>query len=220
MRTPSFAVASVVTFALSAAPALAGVTIQTGLVNLAIFGPGFDPSFPTFLRSEYFDTSTGPIGPVTLTRPGVGVPYTRLSLTDFTASGFSLVESGAADMNWSAWVAFAFTPTVDMYLNISGQLFGNTETGLNTFVEVSESNGGDPIEIFAATTAGPFASSSPLTLRADVQYTISYQSNFGASGGGSGNGTLLDFSLTPVPAPGAIALIAMAGLATTRRRRG
>lgn len=219
MRTPSFAVASVVTFALSAAPALAGLTIQTGLANMAIFGPGFDPTFPTFLRSEYFDTSTGPIGPVTLTRPGVGVPYTRLSLTDFTASGFSLVESGTANMNWSAWVAFAFTPTVDMYLNVSGQLFGNT-SGLNTFVEVINPNEGDPIEIFGATTVGSFASSSPLTLLAGVQYTVEYQSNFGASGGGSGNGTLLNFSLTPVPAPGAIALIAMAGLATTRRRRG
>lgn len=218
MRTPSFAVASVVTLTLSSAPALAGLTIQTGLANLSIFDTGFDPQVPTFLRSDFFNTSLGPIGPVTLTRPGVGVPYTQLSLSNFTASGFSLVESGAADMNWSAWVAFAFTPTVDMYLNISGQLFGNTDAGLMMGVEFNDVSGQDPVVIYETTTAGAFASSK-VALVANVQYTISYQSNFGALGGGSGHGTLLDFSLTPVPAPGAIALVAMAGLATTRRRR-
>lgn len=217
MRTPCFAVSSVVTLVISTAPAQAGLTIQSGLANLSVFGPDFDAGLPTFLRSDFFNTSLGPIGPVTLTRPGVGVPYTQLSLTNFTESGFALAESGSANMKWSAWVAFAFTPTVDTYLQISGQLFGDPDQGLMMGVDVSQMDNLGPNTMFEATAPGLFASSR-LTLSANVQYTISYQSNFGL-GGGSGNGTLLDFSLAPVPAPGAMALLAAAGLTTTRRRR-
>jgi len=217
MRSKIVAAAS--TFALSAtlvAPSVAGVTISTGVANLSIFGPAFDLSNPSFNRSDSFNGSFGPVGPITLTRPGAGVPNTKLSLSDFTASGFSLVESGNANLNWSAFVAFAFTPTVDLLLEVSGTLFGDSDSGLAMGIEVVEVGATTP-ELFTSLSAGSFASTQ-LTLQAGVQYGITYQSNYGL-GGGAGNGSLLNFSLAPVPAPGALALISLAGLGARRRRR-
>ncbi len=134
-----------------------------------------------------------------------------LTLSPFTASGFSLTATSNGSGIWSVYaLEFNFTPeehnrAVTLSGNVSSEpamimLYdGNTQTALFTRF-VGE--------------AGTW-SSGAIVLTYGHNYSVYV--NPGMASGGMETGTVLNLSISTVPAPGALALAGLAGL--TRRRR-
>ena len=197
------------TAALVAGPVTAAVTITYGVAEFTAYGT---PSPP--VQSTVSVNWPGPIGPLTVRVPPVGsVNVTRVDLSDFTDAGVSLSASGTG--RWSALLGFRFTVDAPTDLALTGALFGDSGLGLFAGVTLEDADSGTTI--FSADTSGSNFDSGAL-LVPGVEYSLTYQSNYGL-GGGTGQGSLLNLALTAVPEPQAIATTCLAGVLMVRRRR-
>ena len=131
--------------------------------------------------------------------------YGSITCSQFTASGFSLaINSTAAANAQDFFVQQNFTVTDAVNFSLTGFKPVSSSRAL------IESNG-----IFyadSASNAGVFTISG--TLQAGT-YRFAYTS----AASGPQSGTLFNLSFSAVPAPGAVALLGVAGLVGARRRR-
>lgn len=131
--------------------------------------------------------------------------FGSISCTQFTASGFSLsINSTAAANSQSFFVQQNFIVTEAVNFNLTGYL---PVSSSRAFIHQ-----GDTFFADSGSDAGVYSLSG--TLQAG-EYRFAYFS--GATGAESG--TLFNLTFTAVPAPGAVALVGLAGLVTGRRRR-
>ena len=130
--------------------------------------------------------------------------FGSISCTQFTASGFSLsINSTAAANSQSFFVQQNFIVTEAVNFNLTGYL---PVSSSRAFIHQ-----GDTFFADSGSDAGVYSLSG--TLQAG-EYRFAYFS--GATGAESG--TLFNLTFTAVPAPGAAALIGLAGLLGRRRR--
>ena len=130
--------------------------------------------------------------------------FGSISCTQFTASGFSLsINSTAAANSQSFFVQQNFIVTEAVNFNLTGYL---PVSSSRAFIHQ-----GDTFFADSGSDAGVYSLSG--TLQAG-EYRFAYFS--GATGAESG--TLFNLTFTAVPAPGAAALIGLAGLMGRRRR--
>ena len=130
--------------------------------------------------------------------------FGSISCTQFTASGFSLsINSTAAANNQSFFVQQSFIVTEAVNFNLTGYL---PVSSSRAFIHQ-----GDTFFADSGSDAGVYSLSG--TLQAG-EYRFAYFS--GATGAESG--TLFNLTFTAVPAPGAVALVGLAGLMGRRRR--
>lgn len=196
--------------ALVAGPVTAAVTITYGVAELTVYG---NPSPP--VQSSVSLNWPGPIGPLTVRVPPVGsLNVTRVDLADFTDGGVSLSASGSG--RWSALVGFRFRVDAPTDVSMTGTLLGDTGLGLFTGVTLEDADAG--LTLFSADTAGSTFTVTDLRLQPGVEYSLTYQSNYGL-GGGTGQGSLMNMVLTAVPEPQAAAATCLAGVLMVRRRR-
>ena len=132
--------------------------------------------------------------------------YGSVTCSQFTASGFSLVvNSTAAATQQTFFVQQNFTVTEAVNFTLTGYLpsagsgSSNISNGANVYAD-------------SGSALGAFSTSG--TLQAGT-----YRFQYTNGGGGSQNRTLFNLSFSAVPAPGAIALLGVAGLVGARRRR-
>jgi len=149
-------------------------------------------------------TSGTPInGPVSLSTPVHG----SVMSTQFTSSGFSLMlNSTSVANNQSFWITQVFQVTeavnysmVGMFPN-SGRVYLKYEQNSTFLVDVNQQTG-PTFDLSGTLDVG--------------LYRFQYMS----SAYGATSATLFNLAFTPVPAPGAVALIGAAGLVGRRRRR-
>ena len=134
-----------------------------------------------------------------------------ITLSPFTASGFSITaNTSASEGGWTVWEAvFTFTPLANMTAHLSGD-FGY-QSAIILFQDYTASS------MVLARLSDPDGawSSGPLSLVQGHVYTLSVN-GFGTTPiANTSSGTVLNFV---VPAPGAAALVACAGLLARRRR--
>ena len=131
--------------------------------------------------------------------------YGSITCSQFTASGFSLVVNSTAAANQqSFFVQQDFTVTEAVNFTLTGYLPVSSSRAI--IVE------GLTFYADSGSDAGAFNTSG--TLQAGT-YRFSYTS----AANGPQNRTLFNLSFSAVPAPGAVALVGLAGLVTGRRRR-
>ena len=131
--------------------------------------------------------------------------YGSITCSQFTASGFSLVVNSTAAANQqSFFVQQNFTVTEAVNFTLTGYLPVSSSRAIIT----------DGLTFYAdsGSDAGAFNTSG--TLQAGT-YRFAYTS----AANGPQTGTLFNLSFSAVPAPGAVALVGLAGLVTGRRRR-
>ena len=132
--------------------------------------------------------------------------YGSVTCSQFTASGFSLVvNSTAAATQQSFFVQQNFTVTDAVNFTLTGYL---PSAGSGS------SNISDGATVYADSGSALGAFSTSGTLQAGT-----YRFQYTNGGGGSLNRELFNLSFSAVPAPGAVALVGLAGLVTGRRRR-
>ncbi len=172
-----------------------GISGNTSAANLQL---AYDGS-----SGDSFGASGSPMaGPVSFSDS----TYGSITCSQFTASGFSLVVNSTAAANAQTFfVQQEFTVTAAVNFSLTGYLpsagsGSSSITAGTTFYANSGSN------------VGGFSTSG--TLQAGT-----YRFQYTNGGGGSQNRTLFDLSFSAVPAPGAAALIGLAGMVATRRRR-
>jgi hypothetical protein len=130
--------------------------------------------------------------------------FGSISCTQFTASGFSLsINSTAAANSQSFFVQQNFIVTEAVNFNLTGYL---PVSSSRAFIHQ-----GDTFFADSGSDAGVYSLSG--TLQAG-EYRFAYFS--GATGAESG--TLFNLTFSAVPAPGAAALVGLAGLMGRRRR--
>ena len=132
--------------------------------------------------------------------------YGSVTCSQFTASGFSLVvNSTAAATQQTFFVQQNFTVTEAVNFTLTGYLpsagsgSSNISNGANVYAD-------------SGSALGAFSTSG--TLQAGT-YRFQYKNG----GGGAQDRTLFNLSFSAVPAPGAVALLGVAGLVGARRRR-
>ena len=132
--------------------------------------------------------------------------YGSVTCSQFTASGFSLVvNSTAAATQQTFFVQQNFTVTEAVNFTLTGYLpsagsgSSNISNGANVYAD-------------SGSALGAFSTSG--TLQAGT-----YRFQYTNGGGGAQDRTLFNLSFSAVPAPGAVALVGLAGLVTGRRRR-
>lgn len=142
----------------------------------------------------------------TATVPGCSVGYTPVS-----ASGFTLTGSSDGKMVWSVYrFEFSFTATQDLSVTLSGDVDALSAMILFT----NDANQSNPL-YFRMPGDPESWSSGAINLVAGQSYTLAI--NPGGALGSTESGTILDFAV--VPAPGALALLGVAGIVGSRRRR-
>ena len=153
-------------------------------------------------ESGTFGVSGSPMdGPVSFSDATFG----SITCSQFTSSGFSLtINSTAAANQQSFFVQQNFIVTEAANFNLTGYL---PVSSSRAFIHQ-----GDTFFADSGSDAGVYSLSG--TLQAG-EYRFAYFS--GATGAESG--TLFNLTFTAVPAPGAVALVGLAGLVTGRRRR-
>ena len=132
--------------------------------------------------------------------------YGSVTCSQFTASGFSLVvNSTAAATQQGFFVQQNFTVTEAVNFTLTGYLpsAGSGSSNISNGATVYADSG---------SALGAFSTSG--TLQAGT-----YRFQYTNGGGGSLNRELFNLSFSAVPAPGAVALVGLAGLVTGRRRR-
>ena len=181
-----------------ATAANAGVVGVAGSTSKAELQLAYDGS-----AYQSFGVNSSPMaGPVSFSDS----TYGSITCSQFTASGFSLVVNSTALANAQTFfVQQEFTVTAAVNFTLTGYLpsagsGSSSITAGTTFFADSGSN------------VGGFSTSG--TLQAGT-----YRFVYTNGGGGSQNRTLFDLSFSAVPAPGAAALIGLAGMVATRRRR-
>ena len=132
--------------------------------------------------------------------------YGSVTCSQFTASGFSLVvNSTAAATQQTFFVQQNFTVTEAVNFTLTGYLpsvgsgSSNISNGANVYAD-------------SGSALGAFSTSG--TLQAGT-----YRFQYTNGGGGAQDRTLINLSFSAVPAPGAVALLGVAGLVGARRRR-
>lgn len=148
-------------------------------------------------------------GPVSYNSPYSG----SATCSQFTASGFSLSANVVGGYQYWFSVTQAFYATSDVDYVLTGTIWN--ALGYLT-VDLVNADGTLASRILEDLSAGSFNDWGTLAATTNGQYYlfdcyIDYEPTVAYSS------TLFDLSLTSVPAPGAIALIGLAGL--TRRRR-
>ena len=142
----------------------------------------------------------------TATVPGCSVGYTPVS-----ASGFTLTGSSDGQLVWSVYrFEFSFTATQDLSVTLSGDVDALSAMILFT----NDANPSNPL-YFRVPGDPESWSSGAINLVAGQSYTLAI--NPGSALGSTESGTILDFAV--VPAPGALALLGVAGVVGGRRRR-
>ena len=131
-----------------------------------------------------------------------------LTLTPFSQSGFTLSSSASSGV-WSIY-AFTLNFTVDTATTIS--LSGNTAAD-SAFIGLVDLSTNSAIFTRFSGDASAWASGD-ITLQAGGSYSLIINPG-GLANGGTDTGTVLSFA---VPAPGAAALVGLAGLMARRRR--
>ena len=138
--------------------------------------------------------------------PGCSVGYTPVS-----GSGFTLTGSSDGTLVWSVYkFEFSFTAMQDLSVTLSGDVDALSAMILFT----NDANQSNPL-YFRMPGDPESWSSGPINLVAGQSYTLAM--NPGGALGSTESGTILDFAV--VPAPGALALLGVAGLVGARRRR-
>ena len=132
--------------------------------------------------------------------------YGSITCSQFTASGFSLVVNSTAAANAQSFNVqqdFIVTDAVNFmltgYLPSAGSGSSNISNGATVYAD-------------SGSALGAFSTSG--TLQAGT-----YRFQYTNGGGGAQDRTLFNLSFSAVPAPGAVALVGLAGLVTGRRRR-
>jgi hypothetical protein len=154
---------------------------------------------------EEFGTYGSPMaGPVSFSDP----TYGWISLSQFTGSGFSLsIGSTAEANNQSFFVQQKFIVTDAVNFSLAGYLPASSSRAY-----ISQGSGVNTVFLADAVAVGAFSMTG--TLQAG-EYSFAYWS----SASGAESGTLFNLSFTAVPAPGAAALVGLAGALAARRRK-
>ena len=181
-----------------ATAANAGVLGISGNTSAAALQLAYDGS-----AYQSFGVNSSPMdGPVSFSDS----TYGSVTCSQFTASGFSLVvNSTAAATQQSFFVQQNFTVTEAVNFTLTGYLpsAGSGSSNISNGATVYADSG---------SALGAFSTSG--TLQAGT-----YRFQYTNGGGGAQDRTLFNLSFSAVPAPGAVALVGLAGLVTGRRRR-
>ena len=133
-----------------------------------------------------------------------------LTLSPFTSSGFTLAATSNGELVWSVYAfQIIFTAQSNMIATLSGDVSGAPAMVFLQNLTTSSST------LFRGPGDTGAWTSGPITLVAGQNYLFSINPA-GAFSGGTETGTVLSFA---VPAPGAAALVGLAGLVAGRRRK-
>ena len=181
-----------------ATAANAGVLGISGNTSAAALQLAYDGS-----AYQSFGVNSSPMdGPVSFSDS----TYGSVTCSQFTASGFSLVvNSTAAATQQTFFVQQNFTVTDAVNFTLTGYL-QSASSGSSSITA------GTTFYADSGSDVGGFSTSG--TLQAGT-----YRFVYTNGGGGAQDRTLFNLSFSAVPAPGAVALVGLAGLVTGRRRR-
>jgi hypothetical protein len=181
--------------AASAGVVVGSLDVTAAYVSLDAMGQGFQPTTLSgaLAGGIAYDSATG--------------SYLRLSA--FTDSGFSLNAVSDGGGIWSVFgCSFTFTALQDVTGSLSGAV--GADAAYIWLYDVTAST-----TVFQRFSGGAEAwGSGSLNLLAGHEYTLAVNPSF--ANGGTDSGMVLNFS---VPAPGALALLGVAGIVGSRRRR-
>ena len=181
----------------AASVANAGLTVTAADIYLDVNGAKFQTS----------DLATAMAGGIAYDG-GTGGSVT---LSPFTSAGFTLTANSAGgDATWSVYPSY-FTFTADTLTTVT--LSGNT-AGDSAIIWLQDNTSGSTLFLRFAGGPGVDWTSGGIVLTAGHEFTLTVNP-YGANGG-TETGTVLNFA---VPAPGALALLGVAGVVGVRRRR-
>ena len=177
----------------------AGVTVNSADVNLDVGGSYFATNVvaTAMAGGMAYDASTGG----------------SLTLSPFTSTGFTLSANSAGAA--AVWTVYAFNYTFTATSDMTAVLSGNTaaEGAVIVMLDTTSST-----TMFLRFDGDATAwTSGDLALVSGHSYSLAI--NPGIANGSTETGTVLTFEFAPVPAPGAAALLGLAGLTGARRRR-
>jgi hypothetical protein len=181
----------------AASVANAGLTVTAADIYLDVNGAKFQTSdlAVAMAGGMAYDSGTG--GSVTL--------------SPFTSAGFTLnANSAGGDATWSVYPSY-FTFTADTLTTVT--LSGNT-AGDSAIIWLKDNTSDSTLFLRFAGASGVDWTSGGIALTAGHEFTLTVNP-FGANGG-TETGTVLNLA---VPAPGALALLGVAGVVGVRRRR-
>ncbi len=177
----------------------AGLTVTGANINLDVGGAIFATQ----------DVATAMAGGMAYDATSGG----SLTLSPFTSTGFNLGANSAGGV--AMWSVFAFEYTFTANSNMNAVLSGDTAAEGAVIVMLDNTN---LQTMFLRVTGDATAwNSVALALVSGHNYTLVI--NPGVVNGSTDTGTVLNFAVTAVPAPGAAALVGVAGLVAGRRRR-
>ena len=183
----------------AASAANAGLTVTGANIYLDVAGTQFMTS----------DVATAMAGGMAYDAISGG----SLTLSAFTSSGFSLTANSAGGAGiWSVFAAqYAFT--ADSLTTVS--LSGNTAAD-SAVIWLYDNTTSSTLFLRGDGGPGEAWTSGNIDLAAGHTFTLSVNPSY--ANGGTETGTVLDFAVTAMPAPGAAALLGLAGLIARRRR--
>jgi MYXO-CTERM domain-containing protein len=177
----------------------AGLTVTGANINLDVGGAIFATQ----------DVATAMAGGMAYDATSGG----SLTLSPFTSTGFNLGANSAGGA--AMWSVFEFLYTFTANSNMNAVLSGDTAAEGAVIVMLDNTN---LQTMFLRVTGDATAwNSVALALVSGHNYTLVI--NPGVVNGSTDTGTVLNFAVTAVPAPGAAALVGVAGLVAGRRRR-
>lgn len=135
-----------------------------------------------------------------------------LTLSPFTSTGFNLSANSAGGT--AIWSVYAFTYLFTVDSSMTAVLSGDTaaEGAMVLLMDTTDQQ----TMFFRWQGEAAAWSSGDLALVVGHDYTLAINPAF--ANGSTDTGTVLNFAVTAVPAPGAAALVACAGLLARRRR--
>ena len=174
----------------------AGLTVTSASVYLSVIGG----------NAISYDLSVTSSGAFT------GNAYASLSLSAFTSNGFWLnaQSDGTQDGIWTVFAStFAFTADTNTTVRLTGNISSEAAT---VFLVDTDTNS----SMFLRASGDGAWDSGELQLLAGGHYLVGVNGPLTFANGGTETGTVINFAV--VPAPGAAALIGLAGLVSRRRR--
>ncbi len=163
---------------------------------------------------------SGTVGPLFLSSGGIVSPGTDATAADLAAASASLGEAGRYLFNLNDATA-AGTPGAGWdFLDVSGTITASATSGAPFVIDVEGAGAG-----FDATRAYsiPIAEADGGIVGFDAAKFVVEDDGFTAAGDGSFAvaqvGNTLNLNYTPVPEPGALSLLGLAGLGLLARRR-
>ncbi len=179
-----------------AASTQAGLTVTGASVYLSVVGS----------NAISYDVSVASTGAI------ASSAYASLALSSFTSNGFWLTASsdGSQDGIWSVFAAsFSFTADTNTAVRLTGNISSQAAT---VFLVDLDANSA----MFLRANGDGAWDSGELQLLAGGNYMVGVNGPLTYANGGTETGTVLNFAV--VPAPGAAALVGLAGLMSRRRR--